>query len=66
MDDMCECPRLRCREEWEAHDQCVKYGDGGEVAEPHPPTVQPVHVPIRPRSDGHLSHLFLLLGVDDR
>ena len=41
MDDVCEGPGHGCGEDWDAEKNKVKNGDGGEVAEPHAPRIQP-------------------------
>ena len=56
MNDVCERPHLRCRQEGYTENEAVKYGDRCEVAKPHPSIVQPVLVSIRSRCDGNGRH----------
>ena len=63
MYDVCDGPDLGRCEEGYAENEAVKYGDGREVAEPHPSIVEPVLISIRSRSDGNRRHSSEMIKV---
>ena len=62
MYDVCDGPDLGRCEEGYAENEAVKYGDGREVAEPHPSIIEPVLISIRSRSDGNRRHRSQILN----